>query len=225
MKYKLHIAWANNEELTRAAVASAADIGNIHLWPNNGAGVLTDLPVVKQTVLPEITPVSVINMMIQSSWDDDVMFWMHNDGFARPGIAQKFLETVTAHHLDPNDEKWGAIFTKYDVLCAFNMKAVREVGYWDAMFFQYTADPEYYGRMARAGWRFVNNPEMWGDGVEHRGSMTVRTDKLFNFRTQWRERTRFDKKYYEFKWGGQIGHETFSKPFEDFRPPKGKLAW
>jgi hypothetical protein len=101
------------------------------------------------------------------------------------------------------------------------MKAVREIGYWDAMFFQYTADPEYYHRMKLAGYSI----EEFGPGVVHRtgaykegdrqddGSATVRSDPLFNLRTQWRESTGFDKAYYRLKWGGNPGAETYDRPF------------
>jgi hypothetical protein len=125
MKYKLHIAYRNREDLTREAVASVRDIGNSHLWPNNGAQAL-DLPDIEQHVLPDMSPVSVINMMTQASWDDDVMFWAHNDCFAHPGAAADFLKAT--EELFVSDKKWGVHFSLYDTLCAFNMRAVREIG-------------------------------------------------------------------------------------------------
>lgn len=222
MKYKLHIAYRNREDLLREAVESTRDIGNIHLWPNNGADV-PGIENVTVRVLPVMSPISVINMMIQSSWDDDVMFWAHNDCFAHPGAAGDFLKATEA--LYATDKKWGVHWTLYDILCAFNMKAIREVGYWDPMFFQYTADAEYYFRLTNAGY----SHEQWENGrdgrVEHRGSMTVRSDGVFNHLTQWRERERFDRKYYKFKWGGDIGNEQFATPFADFTPKPGLLQW
>lgn len=222
MKYKLHIAYRNRVDLLRDAVNSTSDIGNLHLWPNNGAELVPDLPGVVHE-LPALSPVSVINMMIQSSWDDDVMFWAHNDCFAHPNAAADFKAATEA--LYATDKKWGVHWSIYDILCAFNMKAVREVGYWDPMFFQYTADAEYYMRMTKAGY----SQEQWAPGrdgrVEHRGSMTVRSDQVFNHATQWRERTKFDKSYYAMKWGGAPGGERFATPFEDFHPKAGPLAW
>lgn len=217
MKYKLHIAYRNREDLLRDAVKSVGEIGNLHLWPNNGAQVLADVPCQVVHPLPDMSPISVINMMIQSSWDDDVMFWAHNDCFAHPGAAVEFKAATEA--LFASDVKWGVHFSLYDVLCAFNMKAVREIGYWDPMFFQYTADNDYYHRLVSAGYSQMQ----WDKGrdgrhVEHRGSMTVRSDPLFNHITQWRERTRFDKNYYKLKWGGDVSHENYTAPFADFRP-------
>jgi hypothetical protein len=216
MKYKLHIPYKNRPDLTLDSIKSNADIGNIHLWPNGDAPDLPDLPAgVTVRRLPEMSPVDVINMMIQSSWDDDVMFWAHNDCFSQPGAAKEFFDIVeAAHH---GSERWGVYFSLYDILCAFNMEAVREVGYWDPMFFQYTADPDYYHRMAVHNWPI----KQWAEGrdgrIIHRGSMTVRSDPTFNRRVQWRERTKFDKSYYAMKWGGLPGTETFKKPFEHFK--------
>lgn len=222
MKYKLHVAYRNREDLTREAIESVRDIGNIHLWPNNGAPAL-DIPLIQQHVLPDMSPISVLNMMIQSSWDDDVMFWAHNDCFAHPGAAAAFLKAT--EDLYAADQSWGVHFSLYDILCAFNMKAVRATGYWDPVFFQYTADNDYYHRLRHGGFREVQ----WSEGrtgrtIEHRGSMTVRSDPMFNYVTQWRERQHIDKKYYELKWGGACGVEQFQTPFANFSPPPGQRA-
>lgn len=230
ISYKLHMAYANREDLAREACASVERIGNIHLWPNgDDADQLGCIPHVdKVHWMPPMAPVSLINCMIKESWNDDVMFWMHNDALALPGVAHRIVERVhelalveRVHELALSPKRWGALFTCYDVLCCFNMRCVREIGYWDPMFFQYTADVEYYHRMRKAGWSI----EEFGPGVVHRvgtlkpsdsadnGSATVRSDPLFNYRTQWREATRFDKEYYRLKWGGLPGEETYERPF------------
>lgn len=211
MKYKLHVAYMNREDLTREAIESVRDIGNIHLWPNNGALAL-DIPNVTDHVLPDMSPISVINMMIQSSWDDDVMFWAHNDCLAHPGAAAEFLQST--EELFASDKNWAVYFTLYDILCAFNMKAIREIGYWDPMFWQYTADNDYYHRVANAGYSI----EQWlvpgcNGRIEHRGSMTVRSDPLFNHRTQFR--ANIDREYFKLKWGEPPG----KVPFAGLNPP------
>lgn len=221
MKYKLHMAYANREDLAIEAVESVRGIGNIYLWPNGDhsdqLGNLQGVTAVHR--MPPVAPVSLINIMIRSSWGDDVMFWMHNDALAMPGVAARMLQRVRELHA--SDKKWGVLFTHYDVLCAFNMRCVREIGYWDAMFFQYTADVEYYHRMRKAGW----TTEEFGPGVVHRngpykegnreddGSATVRADPIFNYRTAFREMSQFDKNYYELKWGGRPGAEKYDRPF------------
>jgi hypothetical protein len=234
MRYQLHIAYRNRLDLLRDAMGSLRDIGNFHIWPNNGAPSLPnpevdiDIPVgTKITPLPDISPISVINMMMHSSVQqgDDVMFWAHNDCFAEPGAAAEFK--AATEQLHASGTKWGVYFSLYDILCAINVKAIKEVGYFDPMFFQYTADVEYYYRMKRSGYAV----ETWLPGrdgrIKHRGSMTVRSDGVFNYATQWRERTRFDKNYYALKWGAAPGGELFAEPFQDYRPVKRSdgLAW
>lgn len=224
MKYKLHMAYANRADLAAEAYDSVVDaIGaaHIHVWPNGINGDTLKTPRIRNTSqvhrLPPMAPVSIINLLIHESWHDDVMFWMHNDALALPGVAERILAKVEELH--NSGKKWGALFTHYDVLCAFNMAAVRDIGYWDPMFFQYTADPEFYHRMRKGGWSI----EEFGPGVLHRvgeprvgvddGSVTVRSDPLFNLRTQWRESTGFDKDYYRLKWGGLPGAEKYDRPF------------
>ena len=213
MKYKLHMAYANRFDLAVEACASVERIGNIHLWPNGEPEPDCAIAHIDEVHhMPPMAPVSLINCMIKESWDDDVMFWMHNDALALPGVDKRVINKV--HELHASDKKWGVLFTHYDVLCAFNMKCVREIGYWDPMFFQYTADVEYYHRMNAAGWSF----EEFGPGVVHRngpytpgdreddGSATVRSDPTFNLRTRFREESLFDKRYFELKWGALPGH-------------------
>ncbi len=223
MRYKLHIPFANREDLLRDAVASAAPgFDDIHVWATDQPDFY--MPDVDIHHLPPIPATSTINLMIQSSWDDDVMFWMHNDGYALPGVAADFrswIEGVNDHHRS----NWGVAFTNYDVLCAFNMKAVREVGFWDTMFFQYVSDDDYYHRLELGNWPHLDYPN--GAGVLHRksdiggstepagggGSNTVLADPLFNKRVQFRAGHGFDQDYYRLKWGGLKGHEQFQEPF------------
>jgi hypothetical protein len=106
VKYKLHMAYANREDLAREAVASVQAIGNIHAWPNGESCPIGDLPGATEVhYLPPMAPVSIINLLIQSSWNDDVMFWMHNDALALPGVAKRVLTAVEELHA--SDKKLG----------------------------------------------------------------------------------------------------------------------
>lgn len=214
MLYKLHMAYSSRDDMALDASQTVKAIGRLHVWPNgdNATSLLVPSDATVH-VMPPMAPVSLINCMIRESWNDDVMFWMHNDAFAKPGVAERLF--VHVHELHTSGKRWGAVFTHYDVLSVFNMAAIRDVGYWDAMFFQYTADVEYYGRMRAAGWE-IDESHFGKDDVEHRhGSITVQTDPTFNLRTQWRERTLFDKNYHMLKWGSFPGQPfKFSKPFD-----------
>lgn len=225
MKHKLHIPFAGREDLLRDAVASVEDIGTVHVWCD-GVPAPKDIPRVDEwKQLPPMPYTSVHNTMFQYSLDsgDEVMFVMHADGRARPGVARLLREYVQLL-LNQGDRDWGVIFTHYDVLCAFNMKAVRTVGFFDPMFYFYMGDCDYYYRMRKAGFRQI---ELGADGVEHRcepqadvapfkdgvGSATIKSNAQFNHIIQWRHMTKVDEEYYRFKWGGDPEHETFNHPY------------
>lgn len=209
MNYKLHIPFVNRVDLLEQAVLSVRDIGNIHVWLD-GVGA----PNIRNVTfhwLPPLPFTSVMNLMIQSSINtmDDIMFFMHNDGLALNNADRKLLKAAVTKHL--KGEHWGAIFTTYDVLCAFNVAALKDVGYWDTMFLQYTGDVDYYHRLRSAGWTI----DQIKCEVLHQNdaSNTVKADPLLNARTQWREQTGFDKSYYQWKFGGMPGEEKH-KAFE-----------
>jgi hypothetical protein len=217
MRYKLHFPFGNRPDLLRAAVESVRDIGHIHLWAN-GIPMPTDIPNIEEFHEPgPVTIVSLINMCLHSSWNDDVCLIMHNDAEAEPGIAKQWLDFVTETF--DKGERWGAIFSHYDVLIAFNMKAVHDVGFWDLMYFQYTADVDYYHSMKMRDWAIID----WPDGhpfrnqIKHHGSTQRKSDNLFSHRTAFRDRSDFDYRYYEFKWGGRPGKERSRTPFPQFK--------
>lgn len=223
MRYKLHFPYANRPDLLASAVESARDIGNIHIWCD---GVKPpDIKDVTIHRLPFIPYTAVMNLITYESWDDDVLFVMHADGWAKPGAAKRFREFVEVENEKSPD--WGVAFTRYDVLASYNIRACRAIGPWDTMFFFYMGDCDYYHRMRTSGWRQL---EFGADDVLHRmdpdervapfkpdnGSATIKSDRLFNHRIQFRNRTGFDAAYYTEKWGGIPDKETFKFPFENF---------
>src|ERR1700676_4258819 len=212
MKYKLHIPFGSRLDLLEEAVHAVRDIGNIHLGADG-----IDCPPIPDVVVHEpglVSCVSLINMCIKSSWDDDVMFLCHNDAFAKEGVAKKMLDYT--RNAFETDKQWGFIRSHYDVLAAYNMTAIRDTGYWDVMYFQYRADVDYYHLLKTRGWHELDSG--LNDGVIHNGQESVKSDPLFNYRTQFRNSVDFDGRYYQMKWGGDPGHERYSKPFENFRP-------
>lgn len=213
MKYKLHIPFGSRVDLLRAAVASARDIGNIHLWAS-GIPCPRDIPDVEIHEQGLVSIVSLMNICLHASRDDDVAFFMHNDAEAKPGIAARFRDFV--QHAFEGPYKWGIAMTQYDVLCAFNMAAVRDVGPWDPMYFQYWADLDYYRTLRMAGWNELQSG-LYNDIIHH-NSATVKSDPLFRYRTTFRDNFGIDGAYYAFKWGGSLHRETFTRPFANFNP-------
>ncbi len=236
MKYKLHIPYVNRVDLLEDAVKSARDIGHIHTWANGRPFYLLD-GVEKHHRLGLMSYTSMMNHFIQFSVDqgDDVMYMMHNDVFLDPGVAARFRDFVELAFI--TDQEWGVCFSKYDLLCAYNVKAMVATGWWDVMWMMYTSDNDYFHRLKIGGWRQL---EAGGEGVHHRyadpakhevkqaldrtvdgvhvpnpdtGSSTLRNDPDLARKIKWRTTNDFDGAYYRFKWGDNPGHEVYDKPF------------
>jgi predicted O-methyltransferase YrrM len=184
--------------MLRNAIASVEEtFSNIHLWADGVPAPDVD----GVSVVHQLSPVSfttVFNEFIRASWDDDVMFFMHSDATAKPGACGKIMDAV--HEKLDSGERWGVLLTEYDALAAYNMKAVRSVGYLDPMFYQYIADDDWYHRMRMAQWEIVDtglNTEH-PCGVLHHTSAAVKNDWLFNDRTQLHNG--FAYQYFDYKW-------------------------
>jgi GT2 family glycosyltransferase len=93
---------------------------------------------------------------------------------AEAGMDIRFLDRV--EQTWRTDPQFGVIFTHYDALCAFNMKAVRSIGPWDSLFTGYFSDVEYYGRLRRYGFKEIATEI----SVIHHRSMTIRSDHARN---------------------------------------------
>jgi hypothetical protein len=137
----------------------------------------------------------------------DVWFFLHSDAEPAAQTPDILLEEVRLAFKER--ERWGIIFTKYDTFCCFNVSTMCEIGPWDTNLPQYFADNDYYRRVELAGYKIFEV----GVGVTHHegGSCTLKSDP---------ERARMNavtfplyQKYYEAKWGGPPGGETFVQPF------------
>lgn len=226
MKYKLHIPYVNRQDMLKDAISSVRDpFENIHVWANGVTPPDVDAVV---HVLSPLSFTGVMNEMIRSSWDDDVMLWMHTDAVALNGSAQKFMDQVQKWNL--SNERWGALFTSYDAFCSYNMRAVRSVGFYDPQFYAYVSDNDYYRRFVNAGWPLIDTHLYATDetmcGVLHRDgySSTVKADPLRKKAVDFRARSSFDVEYYKFKWGGWYEQETYFYPFgQDLSPQEHAL--
>jgi GT2 family glycosyltransferase len=100
----------------------------------------------------------------------DVLWMPHHD----MTITKEKVLSTKQNVLDAynSGERWGAVFTLYDVFCAFNVEALNEVGGWDSLrFMYYIGDVDFYGRLVRSGWKII---EVGNDGVWHYGSGVIR---------------------------------------------------
>ena len=108
--------------------------------------------------------------------NSDVLIMMHSDGV----ITQESIEALMAKvdQLVSANAKWGAVFTFYDVFCAFNMDAVNVIGPWDQVMGQYPIDKDYYLRLGLSGFQIH---ELGSHGIKHLISSTIKRDMFYSF--------------------------------------------
>lgn len=130
---------------------------------------------------------------------------MHNDAVIPEGAVEKLLEF--ARDVNSQKERWGVIYTHYDVLCVYNPKVYADIGGWDHNFQWYFSDNDYFRRMDLAGWERLNT----GIEVGHLASSTIKSDPYLNFVNG----ITFPlvRQYYRAKWGGDPGEERLNHPF------------
>jgi GT2 family glycosyltransferase len=92
-------------------------------------------------------------------------------------------------------------------LFGLNFECVKAIGFWDEGFApMYCEDTDYTRRMELGGVHFLRIPGATG----HVGSATIKD-------AHYAERNGYtypdNRAYYTRKWGGDIGHETFTTPF------------
>lgn len=160
------------------------------------------------------------NIMRQYAIDNNFDFYsfMHNDGEVHDDTdieLVKYAETLT--------ENWGAIFTNYDVLCAFNTKAFQDIGPWgdENWPFQqngYLLDNDYYRRVRSKGYiiKEITNREITYvpmervGGVSHVGSATLKDKKEASV---WDSQVKGIYDHYIKKWGGEPGQEKYTHAY------------
>ncbi|MDB5056006.1 MAG: hypothetical protein JWM44_4056 [Bacilli bacterium] len=218
MKYLAAIAHVNRPDLTKRAIQSVKPYWNhLTVIDNSSSRELKDVDLGAPGSKLYVPPVSysfsqTMNLLHRfgAEQEADVILFMHNDAEAHQGTAEKFLKNVES--LQNKGSKWGAAFTNYHTLVAFNMKAVRKVGPWDIILPHYHADKDYYRRMHLSGYELVETRL----GVTHHdnGGNTLKADSPYKFRHD--ILLPLYGKYYAKKWGGKPGAELFSKPFGAF---------
>jgi hypothetical protein len=104
------------------------------------------------------------------------------------------------------------MFTLYHVLAAYNPRLLTRVGRWDVRLPTYFSDNDYYRRARLAGFEIIET----GLEVGHVGSATIRSDGRLDFLKS--VTFPMAAQYYQTRWGGPPGAETFAEPFD------GKLA-
>lgn len=133
-----------------------------------------------------------------------VPWWMYanSDAVFAPGEMARVVEQMEAH---PDLALLCGIIDFR--LFGLNAKCVETVGFWDENFVpMYCEDSDYSYRIQVAGGTFLRLNGSTG----HVGSATIKEDRYaaHNSRTY-----PSNREYYRRKWGGDIGQETFTTPF------------
>lgn len=216
MKYKLYMPFVHGQDLMRKALSSITAMnGNIVVIDNSHDGKAKEVayPYNKEEDVEFYRPpvrlnfTHTMNLMQERAKRDnlDVFFFMHNDAQCESGEDVKFLEKVKDYC--DKYKKWGVLFTNYDTLCAFNMKAISEVGPWDTNFAQYFSDNDYYRRLKLAGYPSITLPIK----VKHEASSTIKRNHVLG---QINGKTfPIFNDMYKAKWGGPTGKEVYDKPY------------
>lgn len=142
------------------------------------------------------------NFMLKIARVQSVPFYlfMHSDAEAGPDTVEK-LYRLAMHECARR--QWGAIFTAYDALAAYNVEAMSTIGGWDTMLTWYCSDNDTYRRLRLAGYPTIDS----NLPVTHEASQTLNSDpavkRVVDLEMPFRE------SYYRAKWGGNPGQETF----------------
>jgi hypothetical protein len=212
MKYKHFIPHVNNPHLTRLALNSVKDeLGeNVVIIDNSeDLEIYNDkenwLPAKVRVPSQPLTTAQTMNWIRQMSIDEnlDVFGFQHNDG-EPPIETVKTLYDIAEKHVQIND-RLGIVFGAYDIICIFSVKAVKEVGKWDWLYFPfYHLDNDYYERMKQMNYMIVS---LELECKHHNdASSTIKTDE---------RRKRYNDLHHP------ISEQLLREKWDDTRPP----AW
>jgi len=214
MKYLAFIPYVNREDLLRKAIETLEfKVGkNLVLIDNSDNHDLQKEYYAKYKVITPTVPLyftQTMNLMQKIAFEKKLKFFifMHNDAQGtKARVNALFTEVEKAFK---EKKKWGIMFTFYDCLCAYNVKAVKDIGPWDVNFTQYFADNDYFRRMRLKGYETL---ESGNQGMSHIASTTMKNN--FNRFLGGNALYGGYRHLYFMKWGGYEGQETYTKPYD-----------
>lgn len=184
-------------------------LGKDYTWP---------VPVIRPSV-----PLSYSQSMnylcrIAKEKGADVFGVQHNDAEVEGDGACRFLEVVTDAFV--SRRKWASVFTQYDIVSAYSLKAVQEIGEWDTHFPQpnYHVDIDWFHRARISGYELIES----GIAVRHHNdsSSTLKADADYQ---RWHKvKFGMNETYYIKKWGGKPAEEKFASAWN--LPVQVKMA-
>lgn len=152
----LFIPYVNRPDLLEKALASVSGCNQTQSLVINNSG--SELPLLYQlTPSVPLTFAQTQNWMIAMAGELNALFYLfcHSDAEAVGDTVQRLVAMANAYTIQK--KKWGAIFTAYDALAAFNTEAMREIGGWDPLLPWYFADNNTYRKLRLAGYELIES--------------------------------------------------------------------
>jgi hypothetical protein len=213
--YHAYIPFLNRNDLLSKAIYSVPELWeNLTVVDSSSKGIIYDTPLSVTLYTP---PVMLSFTQCQNFFFVDAkrrgckfMMWLHNDCVLPRGAVAQMVDRVRNYYVE--GRKWGVAFSYYDIFSAVNLEMVDEVGGYDTNIRAYKSDQDFYHRVRLAGWETINTEiEVEAIKAGHVGSQTIRSDEKIALLNGVVETA--DNFYYQEKWGGEAGHETFDVPF------------
>ena len=205
----LFIPHVNNEALLQQAVLSIAQ-PKLNIWVVDSSKYGLDLS------LDWLAPCSVLRLPYETAFtrmqnamikkaraaNAQYLLFMHSD-------ARAHDKEVLPDLLSFMGGKTGVAFTNYDALCCFDMRCVRDVGFWDESYSWYSSDCDYYHRIRQQGWAVTETPLR--ARVDHIVSATLKTGvDLRNVL----DPSGWHTRHHAHKWAaGGCGQEQYRTPY------------
>lgn len=130
---------------------------------------------------------------------------MHSDSIVPEGVFERLLDK--AREIEASGERWGVIFTLYDILAVYNPEAGLAIGGFDTNFTAYFSDNDFYRRLRLAKYKTLESHIEVG----HIGSQTIKSDPYLA--TVNDATFPLARAYYQAKWNGNPDHEKWVRPF------------
>jgi predicted O-methyltransferase YrrM len=202
--------YTNNFPLFKEAINSVKERCDIYVLDNSKNN---DLYEGVDGVTFVFTPTVPLSFTQSQNWlrrlaivrKEKYYLYMHSDGKVESHLKE-FIDYV-----EKCPSNWGAIFTFYDILAAFNTTAVKIVGEWDTNFPHYFSDVDYYTRIKRAGFECIGTE--FGAYVKHQlPSATIHTDPFYEWDV--RHIQGYVDSLFSEKWGNCANPEK-KYPYDD----------
>lgn len=207
--FRVYMQHRNRADLLHNAVASIREF-----WPlltivdNSPDGLVGDWPgTISKPPVP-LTFTQTHNWFFADAKAKRASFilWMHSDAVAVDGGHLKLLD-LTRRFLGEG-RRFHTVWTNYDSLASVSLESVEAVGGYDPCIRKYMADCDLHYRMRLAGYDCIQSDIT---NTVHLGSQTIKSDPRLRAVNDIVHG--LDRQYYIAKWGGDVGRETFSAPF------------